>query len=142
MTAAFQTRQLNLYKVSAISLGVLIIIVSALGSLSLVWMRQQISHSAREVVQLERHIQEAERENVRLAAQIARAHQPENLLAHASPALRPTSPAQVVWMPNVGQTFPQTFIAETRQSQRGATAESPLAISFDLALLNARSRTE
>ncbi len=142
MTTAFQTRQLNLYKFSALALGVLILAVSAAGSLGLVWMRQQISQSARDAVRLERDIQEAERENARLAAQIARAHQPENLVAHASPALRPTSPAQVVWMPNVGTTFPDTFIAETRQRQPGATSESPLAISFDLALLNARSRNE
>lgn len=139
---AFYTRQLNLYKFSALALGLLILFVSAAGSLGLVWMRQQISQSARNTVQLEREIQEADRENARLAAQIARAHQPENLLANASPALRPTSSAQVVWMPNVGTTFPDTFLAETRQRQPGATAESPLAISFDLALLNARSRPE
>lgn len=138
---AFHTRELNLYRFSAFALGMLILGVSALGSLSLVWMRQQITHTAASTVVVERDVHDVDRENARLGAQIARAHQPELLLARASSDLRPTASAQVVWMPATG-AFPDHFVAENRERAHAVVSESPLSISFDLALLNARSRSE
>ncbi|WOO43545.1 hypothetical protein [Rubellicoccus peritrichatus] len=140
MTTAF-SRELNLYRFSALALGVLIMAVSAAGALGLVWMRQQISNSAKVTATIEKELHVVERENVRLATHIAKAHNPEVLVARASSDLKPRSSAQVVWMPATG-AFPKTFIAETKQRNPDAVSESPLSISFDLALLNARSSTE
>lgn len=140
MTTAF-SRELNLYRFSTLALGVLIMVVSAGGALGLVWMRQQISNSAQVTANLEKELHVVERESVRLAAHVAKAHQPENLLARVSSDLKPRSAGQIVWMPATG-AFPETFIAETRQRNPAAVSESPLAISFDLALLNTRSSSE
>lgn len=140
MTALY-ARELNLYKFSSLTLGVLILVVSAAGALGLVWMRQQITETAERTVQLEKEIIVVERESTRLAAQIARAHQPERLLARASAELQPTHPGRVVWMP-VSGSFPQNFIAEARRDEPAGHSDTPLAISFDLALMNARAPNE
>lgn len=133
-------RELNLYKFSSLTLGVFILVVSAVGSLTLVWLRGEITETAQQTVALERELVAVERDNTHLASQIARAHQPQQLLARASDDLKPTAPGRVVWMSTNGK-FPETLIAEARQNTSAVRGDSPLAISFDLALLNTHPPT-
>ncbi len=68
----------------------------AAGALGVSLLRRAGSQSAVQSAQLERQLVEQRRENESRAAQLARVHRPEYLLAEVSPGLRPVKDHQLV----------------------------------------------
>jgi len=131
-------REISTYRWIALALVFAILLCLASGGLSVVWLRQKISHVAYENDQLSRQLLELDRKRDRLDAQIAKVHNPVYLIGRAKNGLRPTDDrAQVVWMSKLGQPIPPPEVKTARDER------SPLTISFDLALLdpNEGSRT-
>lgn len=129
---------LFLYRGTAFLLGFAILAVSLGGSFGLIYIRDQIARSAGSSARLEVTLKELERDNVRLSAQISRAHQPAFLQAQMPQGMEPTAEARVVWIeaprhhtPLRGDPLSDPMDLSPR--------ESPLVISFDLALMNNRS---
>ncbi len=134
------TTSLSFYRFTACILGFMILGVSTVGALSIVWMRQQISQTAYINNQLEKNLKDIERDNNNLAAQIARVHNPEFLTSRMSTDLRPTREHQVVWMVAPRATRPMLRPAsENPVMNLAERRETPLSISFDLALLDTRT---
>lgn len=134
------TTSLSFYRFTAFILGFMILGISTVGALGIVWMRQQISQTAYVNNQLERNLKDIERDNNNLAAQIARVHNPEYLTSRMSPDLRPTREQQVVWMvaPRANRPMLQPD-SENPVMNLAERRETPLSISFDLALLDTRT---
>ncbi len=84
------------HRATVIALLVATLFCAAGFGLGVVWLRQQISHSARESAQMETELRDYQRRNSNLAARISEAHRPEELLARVAPGMRPTHESQVV----------------------------------------------
>ncbi len=122
------------HRSTALIPGLAIFIVSLSGSFGLIWMRDQIARTASSCARMELTLKELERDNGRLSAQIARAHQPAYMQAQMPAGMTPTPEARVVWVEAPRhRTAPRSPVAEPGQP---VLRESPLVISFDLALLD------
>lgn len=129
-------KELSVYRWTALALVFLILLVFASGGVSVIWMRQKISHTAESNAKVERSIAEIDRKTARLDEQIARVHNPIYLMSRAKNGLRPTNEReQVVWMGPLGQ--PDSNPVSTASED----PKSPLTISFDLALLDPNEGT-
>lgn len=71
------------YLLQIFFLGMLILMLSAAGGLSIVWMRQQISRSAASIMAKENELAGIERKISYLDSKIATLHRPEALKARA-----------------------------------------------------------
>ena len=89
---------LNTYKVQVLMSIFLIVGVATIGSLSLIWMRQQVSHSAYRIKSLERSLSKLERKNNYLDSRIATIHNPNSLKRLANDFLRIPRKQQIVWV--------------------------------------------
>ena len=136
----YHSRELSFYRISALGLGLLILLVSVSGSIGIVWLRHKIARSAVETARLERTFAEEERAMSRVSAQIAQAESPEILLAQTPKGLRPTLEQQIVWLPDPMRHMraESTLPVASRDAVDEA---SPRAITFDLALLTNRRNT-
>jgi hypothetical protein len=133
----YYSREISFYRITAFGLGILILLVSLAGSIGIIWMRQKTARSAIETARLERMYAEEGQQAARLSAYIAQAENPEVLLAQAPKELRPTTEAQVVWLPEPARS---SRVVAGNAAQVSAT--SPLSLSFDLALINNHRKTE
>lgn len=125
------------YRWAALALVALILLSLVSGGLGIVWMRQKISQVASYNEQLSSQIADIDRKRERLDAQIAKVHNPSYLMSRAQEGLRPTDDrAQVVWMSAIGQPMPPP------EKVTASEAQSPLTISFDLALLDPSERSQ
>lgn len=82
MITQMDTNTNSLHKV--VSLIILILIISAGGGLSIVWLRQQISVTATSSQALEHELLILDRKIRSLDAKIGELHNPNNLLRHAT----------------------------------------------------------
>ncbi|MGE9292961.1 hypothetical protein [Ruficoccus sp. ZRK36] len=127
-------KDLNSYRWLSIGLCLMILLVAVGGSLGIVWMRTQITGTAKHVAQMERDLRALDNDNATLSARMARAHNPEFLITHMPAGLRPTSGNQIVWIQASAQP---SYLAQARQSAPAEVAASgSSSVSFDLALLN------
>ncbi|GHC11347.1 hypothetical protein [Cerasicoccus arenae] len=156
------TQNIKICRFTAFTFGLLTLVVAAGGSFGVVWLRQGVAKSAQETQAIHTEITQAERQAAALEARIAKAHSPQYLTSRAPTNLRPTNPDQIVWMPRAQPLVPADYqdptlpastpaviaVADTARTVKPtiefpATAaaapaasaeESPLSISFDLAL--------
>lgn len=149
------THNLKVCRLTAFTLGMVILAVVAGGAFGVVWLRQGVAQSARETKELNLRITQAERRQAALDTRIAKAHSPQYLTARAPEGLRPTRQDQIVWMPRAQPLTPADYIDPTlatpstpvepvvdspaaAPAQTVATAapveSTPQIISFDLAL--------
>lgn len=134
------TTSLSFYRFTACVLVLMILGISLAGGISVVWLRQQISYTADVNNRLERELKDLERDNNNLAAQIARVHNPEYLTSRMPTDLRPTKENQVVWMVAPRATRPLEMpVSDNPVLNVAERRETPLSISFDLALLDTRT---
>lgn len=75
-----------------------IILLAAASSFAIVWMQQQISHSAQNGKQLKFELVKVERELRELDRQIAIRHQPMYLKEQINESFRPALEDQIVWV--------------------------------------------
>jgi len=132
------TLKIQLCRFTAMLLIVTILGVAAACGFGVVYLRQDMAGLARETVQLEQQIKQAERESAALDARIAKAHSPGFLRARVPAGLRETLPSQIVWMPRAAPLAPiDPSRAPGGDAPAAASDEtSPRLISFDLALIN------
>lgn len=147
------THNLNLCRLSVITLGLLIAVVTAGGAFGVVWLRQGVAQRAQATQDLQARITQAERRESALEARIAKAHSPQYLTARSPEGLRPTQQDQIVWMPRAQPLTPMDYVDPTLAAPAApvravvdsptppmavtATApegSTPQIISFDLAL--------
>ncbi len=83
------------------SLAFLILISTAIGSLSLIWMRQQTTHIARKCRNLEMDLHKLEVKCTFLSAKIAEMHNPQYLLSQVKDGFRRPSKEQVIGDTNI-----------------------------------------
>jgi predicted amidohydrolase len=129
-------KDLHSYRWLSIGLCLMILLVAVGGSLGIVWMRTQMTGTAKHVAQMERDLRALENDNATLSARMARAHNPEFLIAHMPAGLRPTSGNQIVW---IQTSAAPSYVAQARQSQPAqlaAAGTGTASVSFDLALMN------
>lgn len=81
---------------SLLSLSGFILFVSALGAISLVWMRQQTTHSAASCKHLEIELHKLEIKSAFLSSKIAQMHNPQYLLSRVKDGFRRPSKDQVI----------------------------------------------
>ncbi len=126
------------YRWISIALCALILVVAGAGSLGIVYLRTQISHTASNVAKLEREARILANDNDTLSARIARAHSPEFLVRHMPDGLRPTNGQQIMWIKtNASPAYIEQSLPVTVADSAPATHQEPAAVSFDLALINA-----
>ena len=120
------------YRWGAIAVVFVILFISAIGGISLVWMRQHIAHTAQRVKFLERDMAEITRKNNYLDARIAQAHNPDFLRQRIGETLLPPRETQIVWV------SPQHVPARPGDALKDAR---PFAVSFDLAFMDSVPQT-
>ncbi len=81
---------------SLLSLSVLILFITALGAITLVWMRQQTTHSASSCKHLEIELHKLEIKSAFLSSKIAQMHNPQYLLSQVKDGFRRPSNEQVI----------------------------------------------
>ncbi len=128
-------KDLNSYRWISIGLCLAILLVAVGGSLGIVWMRTQMTGTARNVAQMEKDLRALDNDNASLSARMARAHNPEFLITHMPAGLRPTNGNQIVW---IQTSAAPSYVAQARQSAPTEIAAntSAASVSFDLALIN------
>lgn len=75
-----------------------VFVVSGLGGLGIVWMRQQITNSATQVVKLESQLMHIDRRSVYMKAQIAQLDNPASMRGQVVSKLIHPKHRQIVWL--------------------------------------------
>jgi hypothetical protein len=101
-------RPTRFFRALALLLALLLLAEAAGGALAVVRLRQQEAGRAQAMRDLERGLADAGRQLRSLDAQVDEACQPEFLRAHASPALGPPLPRQIVWVRPAPLARPET----------------------------------
>ncbi len=117
-------KRLNLWML----LGSLTLIICVLGSLGIVWVRQQVAVTASRTKQLEQVLSKAERKQQYLASKIAEVNQPSYLKARVAGVLDLPNENAIVWADLPAGP------ASSKTSLDPALSE-PFALSLDLAFL-------
>lgn len=81
-----------------IGLSLLLFLLSTAGALGLVWLRQQISRTAKSCIAKEKEIAIAQRKNSYLHSKIAQIHNPEYLKEQLESKFALPCKKQIVWM--------------------------------------------
>lgn len=81
-----------------VGLSLLIFLLSTGGALGLVWLRQQISRTAKSCIAKEKELAIIQRKNVYLHSIIAQVHNPEYLKERLESKLALPCKKQIVWM--------------------------------------------
>ncbi len=89
-------QEATLKKWTLLSLSVLILCMTAVGAITLVWMRQQTTHIACSCKQLEIELHQLEMKSAFLSSKIAQMHNPQYLLSQVKDGFRRPSKDQVI----------------------------------------------
>ena len=89
-------------RMGAVTLLTMTLLITLMGALGVVWMRQQITRSADKIKYYEMELQEIDRKKAFVDTRIAKAHSPENLIQRLGNRLVAPKSRQVVW---VNETF-------------------------------------
>ena len=112
----------------------LLVLISAIGALGVVWMRQQVAGAAYRVKSLEQSLIEVDRKTRSLDAKIAAAHHPQYLKSRVGVTLNPPNDHQIVWVST-----------EDLHPSKERLLRQPFNVSLDLAFMdasNAKKRYE
>jgi len=123
MNASSQIRS----KIGLIALGLLVFLVVTAGALGVVWIRQQISTTAKSSIALEKAVIEVQRKQNRLDAKIAQIHNPDYLKKKIGARLVLPKKEQVVWVKSgMSKKDKEKKYAASRPKVR-----QPLAMAFN-----------
>jgi len=85
-------------KLGLVVLSLVIFLLSTVGALGIVWLRQQISRTAERCIETEKELAIILRKNVCMRSTIAQMHNPEYLKEKLNSKLGLPSEKQIVWM--------------------------------------------
>lgn len=89
-------QEATLKKWTLLGLSVLILCITALGAITLVWMRQQTTHIACRCKHLEIELHKLEMKSAFLSSKIAQMHNPQYLLSQVKDGFRRPSKEQII----------------------------------------------
>lgn len=115
-------------------LGLATLIVSAMGALGVVWVRQQVATTAEQTKQLEQRLAKMERKHQYLGSRIAEVHQPSYLKARVAGKLDLPNESAVIW----ADVPSKTHLAKATPTQKPFI--EPFTLSLDLAFLATAAR--
>ncbi len=123
------TKKINLiiFSPTNICLGVCILVITGLFSMSLVWQRLEIKRTATHIKSIENEIVKIER-NFRLANdREARAHQPSVLREAIAGKLKPTSPTQEIVLYKTSTKSAWTHASKSNKAAYSVASNNPRA---------------
>lgn len=118
------------YRFACVVLGGLMVAMLGCFALGIVWVRQGSNSSAKQVQQLERKLEVAQRRLRFVNEKFAEAHMPNNLVRMAGAKMGVPSNDQVIWI------APQQRLIANQQR----VTQDPYAVSFELAFLDTTRR--
>jgi hypothetical protein len=119
-----------------------LVVVILLGCGGLLWMRQEIEQTARQIRQLESELVKEERRMRFLDSKLAEIHQPlylERQIARLGLNLRPPASSQIVYLPAAPLQRPAR---EALAAGEAPVARDPFMRSIDLAIMEANLRAD